>query len=156
MAIPYDFPHELIGSPLIGKQRKEEQLYNVRFNFDGEAVKRQVRDNTTTYFQVSFLVPRIKLPLMKLWLDTKKNGQEFKINLQTEEGFNDYNAFWSEFPVNPKESDGYYTYSGELYCGIISESCGLTDSDRDCYYDYLMEGCDDALPVAVNENWPSE
>lgn len=156
MAIPNDFPSDLLGAPLIGKQRQERQLYDVRPNFDGKALTRQKLDSSTVYFEVSFLVPNTKRPLMALWLETKQNGETFNIDLQTEGGTNTYNCFWSEMPINPSESQGYYTYSGVLYAEKLQQGWeDLTDEEKDDLYDFIAAEGPNALAITVNENWPS-
>lgn len=156
MPIPYDFPHDLLGAPLVGKQREEMQLYDVRQNFDGKPLIRQVRDNSTVYFDISFWVPTIKLPLMALWLETKNKGQTFNITLKSEGGNNTYNAQWVEMPLSPRESQGGYTYSGVIYAEKLLQGWeGATDEELDDFWDFIAEGSANPLAITVNENWPS-
>jgi hypothetical protein len=156
MPIPYDFPHELLGAPLIGKQRQTQQKYDTRRNFDGKSLKRKKRGTSTVYFEVQFLVPAAKLPLMALWLETKDQGQDFKITLQSEGGFNEYTAFWDVMPDNPSESQGYYTYSGTLYADKLLQGWeDATDAEKDEFYDFVAQGGPNSLEITVNENWPS-
>ena len=156
MPIPNDFPQDLLGAPLVGKQRQQTQLYDVRSNFDGKALIRQKLDFSTVYFDVSFLVPAAKLPLMALWLETKQNGETFNITIQSEGGFNTYNCFWAEMPLNPSESQGYYTYSGVLYAEKLLQGWeDATDEEKDDLFDFIAEGGPNALAITVNENWPT-
>lgn len=156
MAIPNDFPSDLLGAPLIGKQRQEKQLYDVTDNFDGRMLTRKKLDSSTVYFDVSFLVPKTKLPLMAMWLDTKKNGETFNIDLQSEGGTFTYNCKWRTMPINPSESQGYYTYSGVLYAEKLQQGWeDLSDADKDDLYDFIAAEGPNALAITVNENWPS-
>lgn len=155
MAIPSDFPHNLLGAPLIGKSRSVQNLYDVNQNFDGKSLVRQIRDTSTVYFDVSFWVPSYKLPLMALWLETKSKGQFFNITLRTEGGENQYNARWTDMPNEPAESQGGYTYSGTLYAEQVLQGWeGASDDDLNDYWDFLSEEGNNALAITVNENWP--
>lgn len=156
MPIPTDFPHDLLGAPLLGKKRDTMQLYDTRQNFDGKNLNRQVRDNSTVYFDISFLVPTIKLPLMAMWLETKNKGQTFNITLKSEGGDNTYNAQWVEIPLSPRESQGGYTYSGVIYAEQLLQGWeGATDEELDDFWDFIAEGGANPLAITVNENWPS-
>lgn len=154
--IPVDFPHDLLGAPLIGKRRVTQQRYSVRRNFDGKTTKRKERDNSTVYFTVSFWVPTAKTPLMALWLETKEQGETFNITLKTEGGENQYNAFWTEIPSDPEESQGAYSYTGVLYAEKVLQGWeDATDEEKDDLYDFVAQGGPNALAITVNENWPS-
>lgn len=157
MPIPTDYPHDLLPAPLIGKQRSVKQKYDTRENFDGINIVRPLHDFSTVYFDVSFLVPTNKKELFALWLTKVDSGEDFKITLQTEGGFNEYIAHWTVTPENPSEAQGYYTYSGTLYADQLLQGWeGQTEDDLNDYWDFLTEGGANPLAIAVNENWPSE
>lgn len=154
--VPIDFPHDLLGQPLIGKSREEIQLFSSRQNFDGKNLNRQERDNSTVYFSLSFWVPTKNLILMKLWLDKVNKGQPFKITLKSEGGFNEYTANWVEMPLSPRESQGGYTYSGVIYAEQLLQGWeGATDEELDDFWDFIAEGGANPLAITVNENWPT-
>lgn len=156
MPIPQDFPHDLLGAPLIGKSREQIQLFEPRQNFDGKNLNRQIRDNSTVYFNISFWVPKSKLILMDLWLSKTKKGQPFKITLESEGGFNEYTANWTEVPLSPTESQGSYTYSGVIYAEKLLQGYeDATEQELDDLYDFVAEDGVSALAITVNENWPT-
>lgn len=157
MAIPTDYPHGILPEPLIGKQRNVMQKFDTRQNFDGVDIVRPLHDYSTVYFDVSFLVPVNKKPLFALWLTKVDLGQDFKITLQTEGGFNEYTAHWTVVPENPSESQGYYTYSGTLYADQLLQGWeDATEDELDDFWDFTVEGGANPLAITVNENWPSE
>ena len=92
MPIPIDYPHDILPAPLVGKQRSVQQKNDNRDNFDGKMLTRKKRNSSTVYFNVSFLIPYEKTQLMALWLEGVDEGQQFKMSLKTEGGFNDYNC----------------------------------------------------------------
>lgn len=157
MAIPTDYPHGILPEPLLGKQRSVMQKYDVRENFDGEAMVRPKRDFSTVYFDLSFKVHTNKKPLFALWLTKVDKGQQFKITLQTEGGFNEYTAKFTVVPENPIETQGIYTYSGTIYADKLLQGWeDATDEELDEFWDFTVEGGSNPLAIAVNENWPSE
>ena len=156
MAIPTDYPHGILPDPLIGKQRSVMQKFENRENFDGKSIVRPKRDFSTVYFDVSFLITESQKQLFALWLTKVDKGQDFKIRLKTEGGFNDYTAHFTVVPENPRESQGYYTYQGTLYADQLLQGWeGATDAELDDYWDFVAEGGVNPLAITVNENWPS-
>lgn len=158
MPIPIDYPHDLLPAPLIGKQRSVQQTYDTRENFDGKMLTRKKRDSSTVYFNVSFLVPYEKSQLMALWLEGVDDGQSFKMTLKTEGGFNEYTCKWKDAPINPTESNGYYTYSGAIYADKLLQGWeDSTEQEKDDYWDLLAANNGyDPLDIAVNERWPEQ
>ena len=158
MPIPIDYPHDILPAPLVGKQRTEQQKYDARENFDGKMLTRKKRDSSTVYFNVSFLVTYEQSQLMALWLEGVDDGQQFKMDLKTEGGFNQYTCTWKTPPINPTESNGYYTYTGELYADKLLQGWEDTDqATKDAFWDLLTaSGGYDPLDIAVNERWPEQ
>jgi len=158
MPIPIDYPHDILPAPLIGKQRSVQQKYDARDNFDGKMLTRKKRDSSTVYFNVSFLMPYEKTQLMALWLEGVDGGQQFKMSLKTEGGFNDYNCKWKKPPINPTESNGYYTYDGVIYADKLLQGWeDSTQQEKDDYWDLLTSNNGyDPLDIAINERWPKQ
>ncbi|QDP48168.1 MAG: hypothetical protein Unbinned6437contig1000_22 [Prokaryotic dsDNA virus sp.] len=156
MAIPTDYPHGILPDPLIGKQRSVMQKFDTRENFDGKSIVRPKRDFSTVYFDVSFLIAESKKQLFALWLTKVDKGQNFKISLKTEGGFNEYTVHWTVVPENPREFQGYYTYQGTLYADQLLQGFeGATEADLNAYWKILVDGGVNPLAITVNENWPS-
>ena len=158
MPIPIDYPHDILPAPLIGKQRSVQQKNDNRDNFDGKMLTRKKRDSSTVYFNVSFLIPYEKTQLMALWLEGVDEGQQFKMSLKTEGGFNDYNCKWKTSPINPTESNGYYTYDGVIYADKLLQGWeDKTQQEKDDYWDLLTSNNGyDPLDIAINERWPKQ
>lgn len=158
MPIPIDYPHDILPAPLVGKQRSVQQKYDTRDNFDGKMLPRKKRNSSTVYFNVSFLIPYEKTQLMALWLDGVDEGQQFKMSLKTEGGFNDYNCKWKNPPINPTESNGYYTYDGVIYADKLLQGWeDNTQQEKDDYWDLLTSNNGyDPLDIAINERWPKQ
>ena len=158
MPIPIDYPHEYLPAPSVGKQREVQQKGDPRDNFDGKMLWRKKRNSSTVYFEVSFLVPYEQSQLMALWLEGVDNGQQFKMELKTEGGFNEYTCTWKTPPINPTEANGYYIYSGTLYADKLLQGWeGSTDQEKNDYWDLLTaNGGYDPLDIAINERWPEQ
>lgn len=156
MAIPIDYPSDKLPAPLVGKQREQLQNYDVRDDFDGNAVTRLVRRNSPVYFDVRFTLNRWQANVFKIWLEGVSDGQEFAMPLKTEGGTFDHQCFFTELPINPTERRGdIYTYSGRLFARVLNDGLNTaTDEEKE----FVFELGEDIswLDTLVNESWPSE
>ena len=154
MAIQKDFPHDKLGYALVGKKRQQLQNYDTRDTLDGRMLTRGVRDSSTVYFDVQIKVMQPLSIIFAIWLEQVKNGESFKIKLNTEGGMIEHTCIWEEVPLDPSESDNFYVYSGTLYSEQLKT--GLEDATEE-QIDLLWNVAYGANPiaVAVNEEWPT-
>ena len=154
MAISTDFPHDKLGYVLTGKKRTQLQNYDTRTTFDGQMLTRGVRDSSTVYFDVQIKVTQELALIFAIWLRSVKNGESFKITLNTESGMNEQTCKWAELPLSPQENDNHWIYSGVMYADVMSDPINdATDEQIDLVYNL---GTDiNPLDRLVNDEWPT-
>lgn len=149
-----DFPHDQLGSVLVGKSRSQLQNYDVRDAFDGSMLTRESKQSSSALFDVQIKVTQSLASVFSSWISTVKNGESFKITLNTESGMNDQTCKWAELPLSPQENDNYWIYSGVMYADEISDPINdATDEQIDLVYNL---GTDiNPLDRLVNDEWPT-
>ena len=155
MAIPTDYPTDKLPPPLVGKSRRQLQNYDVRDTFDGNAVKRQVRNSSPVYFDVSFRVRAVDRAVFSIWLEQVSNGESFVIPLATEGGVIDHTCFFTELPLSPSEESGdVYTFSGEVFAQQLNNGLNTaTDEEKELIFELGNDVS--LLAQTVNESWPT-
>lgn len=155
MTIPIDYPLGILPAPLVGKSRSQIENFDLRDNFDGRQISRQVRNTSPVFFDVQFRVQKYQALQFQIWLENVSNFEPFTIPLKTEGGTIDHVCQIQNPRSTPQESRGdVYTYSFTLYAEQLNNGLNTaTDDEKDLIFNLGNDAS--LLAETVNEEWPT-